>query len=197
MGVIFEAPDVVAEHLVPFARERGCGLAATTIRELYKRCSTGELAVEQLWQQLGVRQPQGATQAYCELHRLTPGALEFLRWSREQGIPLACLSNDVAAWSLSLRERHGLVPLIAYWVISGDVGSRKPDTAMFEALRRASGVPFDACVFVDDRRANLDAAAALGMTPVAFGTVEAGLPHVEGFGDLTRLVAQLFDLPRS
>ncbi len=195
MGVIFEAASVVSEHLVPFVRSRGADLPANAVRELYMRGSAGEVDVEQLWRELGVRDPDTATEAYVRLHRLAPGSVDFLRWARREGIELACLSNDVGAWARALRERHGLGPLMDYWVISGEVASRKPDAAIFHALRRAAAVPFEAWVFVDDDLPNLDAAARLGVRGVAFGSDGGAYPRVGDFSELTALVAELFEVP--
>lgn len=196
MGVIFEVPHVVSEYLVPFARQRGSDLHPDAVRDLYMRCTAGEIDVDEMWRQLGVDDPEGASEAYTKLHRLMPGGLDFLHWAREQRIPLACLSNDVASWSLALRERHALTSLIDLWVVSSEVGSRKPDRAIFEALREASGVPFASWVFVDDSEDNVDAAAALGATAIGFGAEVEGRLRAEGFDELTGLVAELFDVPR-
>lgn len=196
MGVMFEAASVVSEHLVPFVRSRGSDLPPEAIRDLYMRGSAGELDVEQVWRELAVRDPETATESYVQLHRLAPGCVDFLRWARSRGIELACLSNDVGAWALALRERHGLGPLMDHWVISGDVASRKPDAAIFHALRRAAGAPFEAWVFVEDDIPNLDAAARLGVRGVAFGTGGGAYPRVDDFDELTALVAELFEVPR-
>lgn len=195
MGVIFEVSDTVSTYLVPFAQERGSGLDRAAVRDLYLRSSVGELDAEQLWRELGVPDPDTASEAYIGLFRLAPGALDFLGWAGRQRIRLACLSNDVGDWSLALRERHGLSSMIDFWVISGDVGSRKPDSAIFEALREACGVPFGDWVFVDDHQANLDAASRLGVTTVGFGPHVTGTPRAKDFDELALLVSQLFDLP--
>lgn len=51
-------------------------------------------------------------------------------------------------------------------VISGEVGLRKPDPAIFELAARRIGAPPQRCVFVDDLKANVAAAEQLGMTGV-------------------------------
>ena len=51
-------------------------------------------------------------------------------------------------------------------VISGEVGLRKPDPAIYLLAAEKLGLPASWCVFVDDVAANLPAAAELGMATV-------------------------------
>jgi putative hydrolase of the HAD superfamily len=48
-------------------------------------------------------------------------------------------------------------------VISGDVGLRKPDAAIYELTLRRLGVPAAEAVFVDDALPNIEGARAVGM----------------------------------
>jgi putative hydrolase of the HAD superfamily len=192
MGVVFESGHIVRDHLVPVAQAHGSPLTPEAIRERYVRGSLGQLGVERLWRELGVRDAAAANEAYLSLHRLMPGSLDFLRWAHGTGVRVACLTNDVAAWSLALRERHGLAALVDPWVVSSQVGSRKPDRAIFEALRRASGAPFGRWVVVDDAPANVDAARALGAEAHVFGPAVDGGAGVADFDDMARLVARRF-----
>lgn len=77
-----------------------------------------------------------------------------------------CLSNDVAAWSRKLRQRFELSRFFDGFVVSGDVGARKPDRAIYEQLLERVRVDPADILFVDDRVRNLDTAAALGMETV-------------------------------
>jgi FMN phosphatase YigB (HAD superfamily) len=54
------------------------------------------------------------------------------------------------------------------FVVSGDVGVRKPDQAIYERLLQEVRVEPAEILFVDDRVRNLDTAAALGMEAVLF-----------------------------
>jgi putative hydrolase of the HAD superfamily len=80
------------------------------------------------------------------------------------------LSHDVSEWARTLRERFDLHRFIDGFVISGDVGARKPDAAIFEHLLARMGVKADNVVLVDDRPRNLDAAAAFGFQTILFGS---------------------------
>ena len=51
-------------------------------------------------------------------------------------------------------------------VLSGQVGLRKPDAAIFELAADRLGLPMGACAFVDDVQWNVDAAEALGMVGI-------------------------------
>jgi len=77
------------------------------------------------------------------------------------------------------------------FLISGDVGVRKPERAMFEHLLRKTGARADEIVFVDDSIANLDAAAAFGIQTILFadnGEPEGGHLVVCNCDDLVNVV---------
>ena len=57
-------------------------------------------------------------------------------------------------------------------VISGEVGMRKPEPAIFEHILELMGLRAEECVFVDDLRHNVDAAVALGMLGVLHRSYE-------------------------
>jgi putative hydrolase of the HAD superfamily len=90
---------------------------------------------------------------------------------------LWCLSNDVSEWSHKLRVRREIARHFAGFIISGDVGIRKPDPGIYHVLLSAIGRPAQDCVFVDDRVKNLDAAKAIGVQTVLFGTAESSASH--------------------
>ena len=52
------------------------------------------------------------------------------------------------------------------WVISSEVGMRKPEERIFLLAAGKLGLPPQQCVFIDDIQANVDAATALGMAGV-------------------------------
>jgi HAD superfamily hydrolase (TIGR01509 family) len=64
-------------------------------------------------------------------------------------------------------------------VISGEVGLRKPDPAIYTLGAEAIGLPPQACVFVDDLGGNLKPARALGMATVKHVTADETIPQLE------------------
>lgn len=96
------------------------------------------------------------------------GLADFLGAMDDHYLQVACLSNDVAEWSLSLRRRFRLNERLIHWTISGDVGARKPDAAIYQRLLNATGREPEDCIFVDDRVRNIDTARDMGFKTVLF-----------------------------
>jgi putative hydrolase of the HAD superfamily len=90
--------------------------------------------------------------------------LEGVRTIRARGAKTGLLSNswgDALAYDEALLEE-----LFDAWVISSEVGLRKPDPAVYELAAARLGLEPAACVFVDDLPGNLKPARALGMATV-------------------------------
>lgn len=189
MGVIYQSADDVVELLGPFIKSRRGSVDMDTVETLYTRASSGELTASQFWDAVGVA--PDLEREYLAQHRLTDGLLAFLDNMPSSVGSVWCLSNDVSEWSRWLREEFCLTRYFAGFVISGDVGSRKPSAAIYEALLSKVGQPAGDCVFVDDRIKNLDAAKTLGFQTVLFsplGAKNPNSPHpvAESFEDLGR-----------
>ncbi|MGO1052407.1 HAD family hydrolase [Crossiella sp. CA198] len=99
--------------------------------------------------------------------------LDLLRDAREAGLRTALLSNSWGGGYPMERLRE----LCEVIVISGEVGLRKPDAAIYEHTLERLGLPAGRCVFVDDAEPNVLGARAVGMHAVwhtdAAGTVAA------------------------
>jgi putative hydrolase of the HAD superfamily len=104
-----------------------------------------------------------------------PAMYEVLRRARRAGLKTALLSNS---WS-NEYDRALWHELFDVTVISGEVGLRKPDPAIYELTARRLGLPVDACVFVDDLRANVQAAAQVGMVGVLHRDTDATVAELE------------------
>ncbi len=145
-------------------------------RELLFALETGELTEAQF-------EPRFAAVLEVESEQLidrlfggmVPDAvmLDGVRAARRAGIRTAMLSNS---WGKDRYEIGQLSELFDAWVISGEVGLRKPDPAIYELAAERIGVPPSACVFVDDLPGNLKPARAMGMATVLHrGDAEATL----------------------
>jgi epoxide hydrolase-like predicted phosphatase len=111
---------------------------------------------------LGVR-PDGLIDRMFSHTRPDPGVAEAVLAARRAGIRTGLLSNS---WGKGRYERERFADLFDAVVISGEVGLRKPDPAIYTLAARSIGVEPAACVFVDDFYVNLEPAQELGMATV-------------------------------
>jgi epoxide hydrolase-like predicted phosphatase len=89
--------------------------------------------------------------------------LDGVRAARRAGVRTGMLSNS---WGQDRYPVDLLGELFDAWVISGEVGLRKPDPAIYELAAERLGLSPDDCVFVDDLPGNLKPARAMGMATV-------------------------------
>jgi putative hydrolase of the HAD superfamily len=117
-----------------------------------------------------------------------PDAFVMLRAARSAGLKTALLSNS---WDFAYPWDQ-LDPLLDVKVISGEVGLRKPDPAIYRLAAEQLGVELEECVFVDDLEPNIRAATDLGMLAVLHTDLATTL------AELARLVPSLTPyLPRA
>jgi FMN phosphatase YigB (HAD superfamily) len=195
MGVIYSVGDDVADILCPFIREHGGETERSRIQALYREASLGRLSANAFWH--AVHLAPSVEEDYLQRHRLSHGVLEFLRNPPIELSGIWCLSNDVSVWSQKLRVRFGLDQFIRGFVISGDVGARKPDPAIFHTFFAETAVEPHRSLFVDDRQANLDAAGLLGMATILFSPDRSMQqdchPVASGFDELRSLIQARID----
>jgi epoxide hydrolase-like predicted phosphatase len=86
-----------------------------------------------------------------------------VRAARAAGVRTGLLSNS---WGAGRYDRAALAALFDATVISGEVGLRKPDPAIYALAAERLGLAPADCVFVDDLPGNLKPARALGMATV-------------------------------
>ncbi|MEZ5186699.1 MAG: HAD family phosphatase [Candidatus Nanopelagicales bacterium] len=94
--------------------------------------------------------------------RHSPDMIALVRRAKERGIRTALLSNS---WGNNYPTDifDGMFDAV---VISGEVGMRKPDPAIYQHTVEAISLSPAACVFVDDLLPNVIAARELGMLAV-------------------------------
>lgn len=166
MGVMFAAADDVEDLLIPFVASRSGAADAQQIRSAYLDASLGEISADEFWTTVGLS--PAVEDDYLTRHTLVHGVVSFLQTAKDAGVPIWCLSNDVARWSAKLRASFGLDELLSGAVISSEVRSRKPDAAIYRRLLDACGKAPADILFVDDRPKNVQAARALGITSIEF-----------------------------
>jgi putative hydrolase of the HAD superfamily len=121
--------------------------------------------------------PDGLVERIFSGLRLEEDMLVAVAAARSNGLKTGLLSNS---WGTSLYPRARIDTLFDAIVISGEVGLRKPDPAIFELVLQRLGVTADRCVFVDDHPGHLAAAVELGMTTVLHRSPGTTITELEG-----------------
>jgi epoxide hydrolase-like predicted phosphatase len=109
-----------------------------------------------------------------------PVMIAAVRAAKRAGVRTGLVSNS---WGTRRYPRDLLTELFDGIVISGEEGTRKPDSRMYELGAKRIGLPPEACVYVDDLPFNLEPAEALGMATVHHvdaGTTVAELERLLG-----------------
>ncbi|HEX5406559.1 MAG TPA: HAD family phosphatase [Pseudonocardiaceae bacterium] len=154
------------------------------------RLETGELAGPDFERELAARLVTSSGSPVVAAGLLTrmfammvpdEAMLALIRELKAAGLRVGLLSNS---WSNHYpAEVLGLCDPV---VISGEVGLRKPDPAIFQLLLDRLGLPARRTAFVDDVPPNVAAAAALGIHAVH---------HVDATTTRTALLPLVPDLP--
>ena len=191
-GVLFQPADPVNDLLIPFVQRSGSTATADDIREAHRLATLARLSTDDLWEACGLPgEPNWSHGPYAGQMTVSAGAADFIRSLLRRDIGVACVTNDVSEWSWRLRQWTGFEE-VTPWVISSDIGIRKPDPGVFEMLRRAADVAFSNCAVIDCDRRTLDAARSLGMPTALYGTSPADQPTTEtshpAVGDFTTLL---------
>lgn len=92
--------------------------------------------------------------------------IDAVRQVKGAGYRTALLTNISRSGEAVWRSLLPVDELFDVVVDSSQVGLRKPDLAIFQLTCERLGVAPEQCLFVDDLRCNVDAAATLGMTVI-------------------------------
>lgn len=166
MGVLYNSGDDVADLLIPFVQRYNTDASIEEIEHAYLQASLGRIDNSAFWKKLNL--DPAVEDEYLSKHCLTDGVDVFLPRAAKKFKTLCCLSNDVSAWSVKLRTKFSLTNCINHWLISGDVGYRKPSTEIYLLLLDSIAAEPSSVLFIDDRARNLDAARSLGLDTVLF-----------------------------
>jgi FMN phosphatase YigB (HAD superfamily) len=190
MGVIYPVADDLRDLLIPHLRARGCTVPDEALIRAYRACYRDGAPARSIWDLAGCDWADGALERdFLACYQLNEGVIEFLEAMQAHSIPVYGLSNDVGEWATGRRKMLGIDDYFAGWVISSEVKAPKPEPRIYECLIEMLPCPPEACLFVDDRLANLEAARPAGLQAAWFGgDALAGFPSVAGFDALTALV---------
>lgn len=98
---------------------------------------------------------------------LMPGALEFVK-TVSKAMPIVLVTNGIASVQRSRLQRSEIAPYIADAVISGEIGSSKPDPNMLFIAMEKMGVTDKSHVILlgDSLTADIEAARRAGIASI-------------------------------
>jgi putative hydrolase of the HAD superfamily len=138
-------------------------------RRLYRQIERGEITQESF--ELGIAECLGV-----ESHGLLKGFLADARpnhviikaaeRARMAGVRTGVITNSWGTKPYNPYERYRLRERFDAVLISGELGMRKPEPAIYELAAKRLGLPPAACIFIDDIESNLQPARDLGMATI-------------------------------
>ena len=101
-------------------------------------------------------------------HGDIPGMLDIIRDLKRKGYGIFGLTNWPAATFTEARRRFKTIGSIDNYVVSSSVHLAKPEPAIYQLLLSKYSLKPEECVFIDDRKDNVDAAISLGMSGIVY-----------------------------
>ncbi len=115
-------------------------------------------------------------------HGDLPGMLDIILDLKAKGVGVYGLTNWPAETFEEARHRFKTIGNIDNYVVSSSVKLAKPDPAIYQVLLSKYSLKPEECVFIDDRKDNVDAAKALGMSGIVYpGSAKDLIPILNQF----------------
>lgn len=178
------------DDFVPYVQQTFPNLSAEEICAPWFRANTGETTSLEIWKAIGFQgDPEEIEKAYLDTLELSDGFIDFVKKVRGE-YRLAIISNDSVRWSQYLRGKFGIDQYFDVISISGELKIKKPDERIFLYTIEKLGVNAQDCIYVDDRRSNLNPARRLGMKPVLLNSRKVAYEgvSVDSFDELAQKV---------
>lgn len=99
---------------------------------------------------------------FADMFAEIPELVAFHAELGRRGVPRYLFSNTSELVVEHLRPRHPFFPQFDGFVFSYEARAMKPDPASYAAVESVAGLRNSELLFIDDRRENVDAAAARG-----------------------------------
>ena len=106
------------------------------------------------------------------------GMLELILDLKSKGVGVYGLTNWPAETFAEARRRFKTLANIDKFVVSSAVKLAKPDPAIYKLLISKYDLKPEECVFIDDRKDNVDTAIRLGMSGIVYPGTADGLSEI-------------------
>ncbi len=125
----------------------------------------------------------GFAETYLDALHPNQPMIDYMRGLRERRYRMAICTNNIREWELLWRAKLPVDEIFEVVVDSSVVGSRKPESRIYEITLERLGVPAQTALFLDDLEVNCDAARELGMTAVWFRDNEQAIAEMDSVLD--------------
>jgi HAD superfamily hydrolase (TIGR01509 family) len=167
------SPQEVYAQVFESSLEPGYDTGRITSREFYERVTS----------HFGVALPYSRFRdLWCDLFDPMDGMAELVQHLASR-FPLFLLSNTNALHFDYIQARFAtLLQSFRAFVLSYEVGSRKPEPAIYQSLIRQAGRPPEQILFLDDKVSFVEGARGQGLTAWQFRSPQELQPELERHG---------------
>ena len=163
-GVIITEGHMVSNVLMPLLPEN---TDKRTVKDVYQQYTLGKIEESQFWEQIGQTGNETLRQQFLNSFELDTD-IEQTKKKLRPHFQLAILSNLAKDWGETLSTKFGFKKDYSPFVISGEVGCGKPESAIYQHLIEIAGITPEHILFIDDRLENLFTAHHLGIKTVHY-----------------------------
>ncbi len=97
-----------------------------------------------------------------------PEVNDVITYLKNSGYPVFLLSNTNELHFSYITERFPIVHALDEWILSYEVGAKKPKQKIFDAVFERTDAKRGETLFIDDLKQNAEAAAAYGLQSLHF-----------------------------
>jgi putative hydrolase of the HAD superfamily len=98
----------------------------------------------------------------------SPEVNEVIVCLKAMGYPVFLLSNTNELHFSYILERFPIIHILDEWILSFEVGAKKPKQRIYEAIFQKTDIPADRILYIDDVPAYVEAAERIGINGMLF-----------------------------
>lgn len=166
-GVILKE---TGDGFVPYVQQTFPNLKPEDIWTPWDKADVGEISSLEVFEAIGYKGDlEKIEKEYLDTIEIDKTFFEFASLITKTH-KLALISNDSSRWSKYLRDKFDIDKYFDVISVSGDLKIKKPDKRIFQLTLEKLGCAASECIYVYDRRYNLEAAWSLGIDTILFNS---------------------------
>ncbi len=182
-AVIFDYGGVIGINTMPFIHEAlakefklNASKVENGIKKTRKEFQKGDITENEFWRELakilGADNSESVkniwTKTYISKNKTDYSVLEIAKKLKKKGYKVALLSNAIKPDIERCIDAKGLDKIFSPIIYSFETRMRKPDAEIYNLILSKLKMKPDECVFIDDKRLNLETAEKLGINAILF-----------------------------